>query len=286
LILNNAASNFQPLTSNFQNERLLREEIIRVGKLLYDRGLIVSTDGNISARIDDRRVLATPTGLCKGLMTADQLIIVDMDGKRVGPTTPTNRDLKPTSEMRMHLEAYRRRPDIRGIVHAHPPTVVAASIAGLDLAQCLIPEVIVMLGVIPVTQYATPSSEENVHAIRELIVGHDAIILQRHGTLVVGNSPTDAYLKTETVDQMARVSMMLAVLGQGQPLSADQVAKLIAQRQALGLARAGDVSDFCAHCGVCRFPNQPAPAASTTSTGPTDQDIREITARVLRELGR
>ncbi|HEY4723237.1 MAG TPA: class II aldolase/adducin family protein, partial [Anaerolineae bacterium] len=218
--------------------------------------------------------------LCKGLMTADQLIIVDLDGRRVGLATPANRDLKPTSEMRMHLEAYRRRPDIRGIVHAHPPTVVAASIAGLDLAQCLIPEVIVMLGVIPVTQYATPSSEENVHAIRELIVGHDAIILQRHGTLVVGNSPTDAYLKTETVDQMARVSMMLAVLGQGRPLSADQVAKLIAQRQALGLARAGDANDFCAHCGVCRFPNQLAPA------GPTDQDLREITARVLRELNR
>src|SRR5512143_869899 len=100
-------SNFQPLSSNFQTERQLREEIVRVGKLLYDRGLIVATDGNISARLDDRRVLATPSGLCKGLMTTDQLIIVDMDGKRIGATSPANRDLTPTSEMRMHLEAYK-----------------------------------------------------------------------------------------------------------------------------------------------------------------------------------
>jgi L-fuculose-phosphate aldolase len=278
-------SNFQPPASNYQAERQLREEIVRVGKLLYDRGLIVATDGNISARLDDRRVLATPSGLCKGLMTVDQLIVVDMDGKRIGPTSLANRDLTPTSEMRMHLEAYKQRSDIRGVVHAHPPTVVAASIAGIGLTQCLIPEVIVMLGLIPTTNYATPSSEENAHAIRELIVGHDAIILQRHGTLVVGSSPTDAYLKTETVDQMARVSMMLEVLGKGQPLPPDQVSKLIAQREKLGLSRSGDEGDFCEHCGVCHLPDRHIDR-STFTTSITDQQIREITLRVLRDLGK
>ena len=266
-------------TTNFQTERLLRDEIVRVGQLLYDRNLIVATDGNISARLDANRVVCTPSGLCKGLMTADQLIVVDLDGNRVGLPNAANRHLKPTSEMRMHLEAYRRRPDVMGIVHAHPPTVIAASIAGLDMAQCLIPEVIVTLGVIPTTQYATPSSEENVHAIRELIAGHDAIILQRHGTLVVGNSPTDAYLKTETVDQMARVTLMLAVLGRSNTLPADQVSKLIEQRQALGLARADDQGDFCAHCGVCHV--------SDRHVDPIQADqVSAITARVMRELGR
>ena len=269
-------------TGNFPNERQLRDEIVRVGKLLYDRGLIVATDGNISARLDSNRILATPSGLCKGLMTADQLIVVDLDGRRVGATTIANRDLRPTSEMRMHLEAYRRRPDIRSVVHAHPPTVVAASIAGIDLSQCLIPEVIVTLGLIPTTRYATPSSEENAQAIRELIAGHDAIILQRHGTLVVGSSPTDAALKTETVDQMARVAMMLAVLGKSSPLPAEQVTKLLAQREALGFSRAGDEGDFCAHCGVCHLPGQHVTARSEI----TEQDIREITLRVLRELGK
>lgn len=276
-------SNLQPPISHFQTERLLRDEIVRVGKLLYDRGLIVSTDGNISARLDARRIVCTPSGLCKGLMTVEQLIVIDLDGRRIGAVTPANRDLKPTSEMRMHLEAYRRRPDIRGIVHAHPPTVVAASIAGLDLAQCLIPEAIVLLGSVPTTAYATPSSEENVHAIRELIAGHDALILQRHGTLVVGSSPTDAYLKTETVDQLARVAMMLAVLGKGAPLAADQVTKLIEQRRALGLSRAGDAADFCRNCGVGCAPDRcPLPHTSP----PDDRHIRAITARVLQELER
>lgn len=277
-------SNSQHPSSNYQTERQLREEIVRIGKLLYDRGLIVATDGNISARLDDRRILATPSGLCKGLMTVDQLIIVDMDGKRIGPTTPANRDLTPTSEMRMHLEAYKRRPDVHAVVHAHPPTVVAASIAGLDLTQCLIPEVIVMLGLIPTTNYATPSSEENALAIQELITGHDAIILQRHGTLVVGQSPTDAFLKTETVDQMARVSMMLEVLGKGNALSPDQVSKLITQRQNLGLSRAGDEGDFCEYCNVCHLPNQHI--APIERPAITDQQIREITLRVLRDLGK
>ena len=274
-----STSSIHSPSSNFQTERLLRDEIVRVGKLLYDRNLIVGTDGNISARLDAKRVLCTPSGLCKGLMTADQLIVVDLDGNRVGLPNAANRHLKPTSEMRMHLEAYRRRPEVMGIVHAHPPSVIAASIAGLDMARCLIPEVIVTLGVIPTTQYATPSSEENVHAIRELIAGHDAIILQRHGTLVVGNSPTDAYLKTETVDQMARVTLMLAVLGKGNALPADQVGKLMEQRQALGLGRVDDQRDFCAHCGVCQTTDR-AGAASQA-----DQ-LSAITARVLRELGR
>lgn len=278
-------SNRQFPTSRFQSERSLREEIVRVGKLLYDRGLIVATDGNISARLDANRILATPSGLCKGLMTAEQLIIVDIEGRRVDATTPANRDLKPTSEMRMHLEAYRRRPDMRAVVHAHPPTVVAASIAGIDLSQCLIPEVIVMLGLIPTTQYATPSSEENAVAIRELIAGHDAVILQRHGTLVVGSSPTDAYLKTETVNQMARITVMLAVLGKSEPLPPEQVSKLIAQREALGFSRAGDEGDFCTYCGVCHLPNQHVKTGAVPDAI-TERDLREITQRVLRELGR
>jgi len=128
-----------------------------------------------------------------------------MDGQRVGPRTRANRDLRPTSETPMHLEAYRRRPEINAVVHAHPPLTVALSIAGASLAECMVPEVIVTLGLIPTTQYATPSSEENARAIRDLIGGHDAIILQRHGTLTVGRDLLDAFFKLQTVEQ-ARAS--------------------------------------------------------------------------------
>ena len=260
-------------------EQHLRREIVRVGKLMYDKGLIVATDGNVSARLDANRILATPSGLCKGFMEPEQLIVVDLDGNRVGPTNPANRRLKPTTEMLMHLEAYRRRPDIGGVVHAHPPTTVALSLAGIDLAECLIPEVIVTLGLVPTTPYATPASEENARAIRDLIGGHDAIVLQRHGTLTVGRDPFDAFLKTESIEQMSRIAFMARLMGASPALPPDEVAKLIAQREALGLGRSADAQDFCVHCGVCHPPNQHVV---------THQDeaalIRDVTQKVIKGM--
>jgi L-fuculose-phosphate aldolase len=215
-------------------------------------------------------------------MEPEQLIVVDLDGNRAGPSNSSNRDLKPTSEMRMHLEAYRRRPDIGAVVHAHPTTTVALSIAGVDLAQCLIPEVIVSLGVIPTTQYATPSSDENVRAIRELIGGHDAIILQRHGTLTVGRDPFEAFLKTESIEQMSRIAFMSRLMGASPALAPDEVAKLVAQREALGLSRSADAQDFCVHCGVCHLPGQHV--APETQRFDDAALVRDVTARVLKRM--
>src|SRR5690606_31729478 len=138
----------------------------------------------------------------------DQVLIIDEAGNVVGPSTAANRTLKPTSELPMHLEAYRQRPDIGAVVHAHPPITIALSIAGIPLADCLLPEVIVFLGLVPTTQYATPSSEENVRAIRDLIAGHDALVLQRHGSLTVGNSPMQAFMRLETMEQNARIALI------------------------------------------------------------------------------
>ena len=109
----------------------------------------------------------------------------------------------------MHLEVFRQRPDIDGVVHAHPPITVALSIAGVSLADCMLPEVIVNLGLVPTTEYATPASEENVRAIRDLIVKHDGIILQRHGTLTVGRTPWEAYMRLESLEHVARITLIL-----------------------------------------------------------------------------
>jgi L-fuculose-phosphate aldolase len=274
-------------------ENSLREEIVLVGKLLYERGLIVATDGNISARLDQERVLITPSGLCKGLMSPDQLIVIDLAGRKVGPDTPANKNLKPTSEITMHLEAYKQRPDVLAVVHAHPPHAIALSIAGISLADCMLPEAIVFLGLTPTTPYATPSSEENARAIRQVITGHDALILQRHGSLTVGSSPLNAFYRTETLEQIARITYMLHQLGGGQPLPPQQVEKLVQTRRAWGLDRAADEADFCQHCGVCHVEGQHTrltasgfqaelPAASANST-PADL-VRLITERVMREL--
>ncbi len=239
-------------------EKALREEIVLVGRLMYERGLIVGIDGNISARLDESTLVITPSGLCKGMMTTDQMILIDLSGQKVGPATPANENLKPTSETAMHLEVYKQRPDVSAVVHAHPPHAVALSIAGISLAECMVPEAIVLLGLTPTTPYATPSSEENAQAIREVIKGHDAILLERHGSLIAGNSPLDAFYRTESMEQVARITYMLHQLGGGKPLPPHQVAKLLQTRRSLGLARAADEADFRDKCGC--YPLDEAPA--------------------------
>lgn len=268
---------------NGDKDQALSEEIVRVGRLMYERGLAVAADGNISARLDEDHVLCTPSGLCKGMMKPEQLIVVDMEGRKLGPSTAANYDLRPTSEVFMHLEAYRQRPDIGAVVHAHPPITVALSIADISLADCMLPEVIVNLGLVPTTEYATPASEENVGAIRDLITNHDGMILQRHGTLTVGRDPWEAYMRLESLEQVARITLILQQLGRGEPLPPEQVEKLLAQRQQMGLSRPGQEEEFCEVCGVCHLDGQHIQLAVQPDS---EADlVRMVTLAVLRELG-
>ena len=267
-----------------QKEQALREEIVQVGSLLYQKGLIVATDGNISTRLDDNTILITPSGLCKGFMTPDQLIIIDMDGKKIGRGTAANQNLNPTSETPMHLEVYKQRPDVDSVVHAHPPYAISLSIVGISLADCMLPEAIVNLGLTPTTPYSTPASEENARAIREVISGHDAVVLQRHGSLTTGNTPLNAFYRTETLEQIARITFMLNQLGGGQPLPPHQVEKLLAARRELGLGRAADAVEFCEICGVCHLDGQHTSQAKSNDTVPESELVNAITERVLQAL--
>jgi len=230
-----------------------REEIVRVCRLLHEKGYVTATDGNVSVRLSKNRILSTPSGFGKGFLTPEQLVVTNLEGRKVPSREPASRSLEPTSELLMHLEAYRQRPDIGAVIHAHPPLCVALSIAGISLAKCLLPEVVVTLGLIPTVEYATPSSAEGPGAIRDLIVNHDALIIQRHGTLTVGNDPLDAYLKLEKVEHLAHVTLILRQLGRETPLPPAEVAKLLQMRREKGLARAGEEEDFCASCGVCNI---------------------------------
>jgi L-fuculose-phosphate aldolase len=151
----------------------------------------------------------------------------------------------------MHLEAYKQRPDVMGVVHAHPPTAVALSIAGVSLQKCTIPEAIVILGLIPTTPYATPSGPENRDAISELIINHDAIMLAYHGSLTVGPDVWTAYLRLESLEHSAKILYMVEQLGGGPSLPPEQVQKLLDIREKLGLSRSGDNELYCEHCGVC-----------------------------------
>lgn len=228
----------------------LRQQMVRIGQMMYERGLLCGFEGNLSVRLGDNRILITPSGLHKGLLRPEQLLIVDSEGRVIGYPTEARRGLRPTSELPMHLEAYRQRPDIASVIHAHPPLTVALSIAGIPMDTPMLPEVIVLLGVIPMAPYSLSSSTEGADAIRELVRRHDALVLQRHGTLTVGNSLTQAFMRLETVEQNARIHFMLAQLGAGGPLEGKEVARLLKMRRGMGLERDGDAADFRRLWGV------------------------------------
>lgn len=238
-------------------ERALREAFVRIGELMHARGYVTATDGNISARLGPDHFLATPSGLSKGFMTPDQMVVIGWDGKPVGSSRyGAARDLKPSSEILLHLEAYRQRPDIKAVVHAHPPVAVALSIAGIAIAPCTLPEVIVTLGAIPTTEYATPASPEGATVIRDLIRNHDAVMLQRHGSVTVGGTPFDAYLKLEKLEHAADITFKLIQLGRQLPFPPGAVDKLLDKREQAGLLRAGEREEIRRACAVCDLNGQ------------------------------
>lgn len=225
-------------------EQELREQICQIGRLMRQYNYIDGGSGNITARLDSERILATPSGIAKACMTPDQLIILDMNGEKVGPSTPANEHLRPTSELLMHLECYRQRPDVNGVVHAHPPTAVALTLVGYDFERCIIPEVIVSLGMIASTPYSTPASTENRDAISAKVREHDAIMLAHHGSLTVAENVWKAYLRLETLERAAEMLYMAEQLGGAHTLPYAQVEKLLATRKRLGLMRPGDDERF------------------------------------------
>ncbi|MBW4436697.1 MAG: class II aldolase/adducin family protein [Pleurocapsa minor GSE-CHR-MK-17-07R] len=226
------------------NEQALREQICQIGRLMHQNQYIDGAAGNITARLENGRVLATPSGLAKGFMSPDQLIVVDMDGNRVDEPNESNRELVPTSEITMHLECYKQRPDVNGVVHAHPQTAVALTLVGYDFQRCIIPEAIILLGLVPTTPYATPAGIENRDAIANYIREYDAIMLAHHGSLTVASTVWDAYMHLETLEHTAKILFMAEQLGGPRELPAHQVEKLLKIRAKLGLVRDGDAERF------------------------------------------
>lgn len=190
---------------------------------MYARDYISGLSGNLSARLPDGNLLVTPAGVSKSDLRAEQLCVLDPDGHPVH--VPTG--LEPTSELPMHLEVYRQRPDVGGAIHAHPITSVALSLVGISLEEPILPEALVVLGPVPTTGYATPSSEEDRDAIAGLIARNNAIILAHHGTLTVGRDLMEAYVRLETLEHTARTLATAYQLGQPARLSEEAVDKLL-----------------------------------------------------------
>lgn len=202
------------------HDRQFRLAIVEYGRLLHANGFVAATDGNLSVRLDEDRILVTPTCISKGRMDPSDLVIVDKHGQRMSGKR------RVSSELAMHLLIYRLRPEVRGIVHAHPPTATGFAASGLGLSSPLVCEVVVGLGSIPLARYGTPGTPELTDALDPLIPGHDAILMANHGVVTYGPSLESAFMKMETVEHFAKIALVCHMLGKAQPLGEKEVAKL------------------------------------------------------------
>ena len=205
-------------------ERKHREEIVRYGRMLHERCFVAAMDGNLSVRLKGDRILVTPTCVSKGAMKPDDMVVVDLEGKRVSGRRNV------TSEIGMHLLIYRMRPDIQAIVHAHPPTATGFAAAGIPLTEPLVCEVVMGLGCIPLARYGTPGTSELAQTLEPYVPGYDAILMSNHGVVTYGDTLEHAYMKMETVEHFAQIALVTHLLGRQQPLTGVDVEKLLLAR--------------------------------------------------------
>jgi L-fuculose-phosphate aldolase len=197
-----------------------RRDIIACARQVYDKGIVAATDGNISYRMITDRFMITPSGTSFANITTDELAYVDIDGNIL------NFEQKPSSELPMHLEIYRQRPDVNAVIHAHPPFATALTLTGNSLADPILPEVVMMFGKIPTAPYATPSTQESAESIRPLIKEHDAILLDHHGAVTYAESLDVAYYKMEKLEHAAKTVLAAKSLGTPKILDENQLRKL------------------------------------------------------------
>jgi L-fuculose-phosphate aldolase len=224
------------------SQAVLRRDVVAVGRRLYERGLVVAAEGNVSARLANGNILITPAGLCKGRMKTSDLVAVDRAGKKL-----TGR-LKPSTEMGMHLTALRARPDVNACVHAHPPFATAFAAVGVALDQCVLPEIITTLGSIPLADYATPSTPEVGASIEPYLATYDAFLLRNHGVLTLGPDLETAFRRMETVERYAQILHLAKAIGPVTTLSSQQVDALLSLAPELRRRFAKSGVPVCGDC--------------------------------------
>jgi L-fuculose-phosphate aldolase len=209
------------LESSFPFSELdLRRQLVRFGRWVHRLGYTPGTAGNLSVRLDEHLILATPTGCSKGLLHAADMVLIDNDGHKLSGTRNV------TSEIGMHLAVYRMRLDVQAIVHTHPPIATAFAACGKALDQPICSEILMTTGLVPLAPYATTGTEEVSASLEPFIPDHDAILLANHGLLTYGSSLPDAFMKTETVEHFAQVCLSAHQLGGATPLRDIDIAKL------------------------------------------------------------
>ncbi len=287
----------------YKSDFEVKREICEIGRRIYQDGFVAANDGNISVKIDDDTYFTTPTGVSKGYMTPDMICKVDGKGN---PKESTGK-YRPSSEFKMHLKVYQERPDVRAVVHAHPPIATSFAIAGIALDKLIMPEAIIFLGAVPIAQYGTPSTMEIPESLEPYIQDYDAILLANHGALSFGCDLNTAFFRMESTEFYAKLTYYATMLGGAQEIPCGEVKKLIDLRKQFGVPGRHPMEKLCPGCyedGSCELSPteanekaglespaayhgfQPLPSqVCGTNAGSKDMEkiVAEVTKRVLEQ---
>jgi L-fuculose-phosphate aldolase len=281
------------------NLHQLKLEICDIGRRIYNKGFAAGNDGNISYRLSDKEVLCTPTFISKGFMQPDDLCIVDMEGKQLSGKR------KRSSEILLHLTILRERPDVRSVVHCHPPHATAFAVAREPIPQCVLPEIEVFLGDVPITRYETPGGQKFADTVLPFVQKTNIMILANHGTVSCGETVEKAYWWTEILDAYCRILLLAKDLGKINYFTEGETRELLDLKQKLGFKDARfnpemQNCDICANdifrdswtkTGVERRAFEPPPAMKTNGKPRSNNDsidqealVKLITDRVMAAL--
>ena len=261
-----------------QFEWNLRENLCEVARRMYNAGYMSGSDGNLSTILGPNEVLVTPSRLCKGFLTPDQIVKIDRQGNQLSGDYP------PTSEVSMHLAAYQERPDICAVAHCHPPILIAFTVAGLRLPQNILPEIEMLFGGhIPLAPYATPGGNELADSIRDSIRPREnsVVLMDHHGFLAVGNDIFQAAIRVEHAEAAAKVIYYARQLGGEKPLPQNKVDILHEKYEKVSAVEAGVFSGYC-HADECVSGR--ATDSNAISEAELEQIVRNVVKQTLQEL--
>jgi L-fuculose-phosphate aldolase len=229
------------------NEYKIKEQMCEIGRRLYARGFAAANDGNITVRLNEKEVLCTPTMVSKGFMKPDDICKVDYDGKQLAGSK------RRTSEVLLHLVVYKLNPAVRAVVHCHPPHATAFAVAHEPIPKCILPEVEVFLGEVPIAKYETPGGQKFADTIAPYVKDCNTILLANHGTVSFGPSLENAYFNTEIIDAYCRILILSRLLGRVNYFSEDQTRELLALKKRLGYDDVRFRDENCSMCGETSF---------------------------------
>ena len=238
------------------NENDIKKLMCEIGKRVYDRNMAAANDGNFSVKISDNEFLCTPTGVSKGFMTPEYICKVDAKGNVI----EANGNFRPSSEIKMHMRVYEKRPDVKAVVHAHPSFATSFAIAGIPLTQPIMPEAVISLGCVPIADYGTPSTMEIPDNIEMFLPHYDAVLLENHGALTWGQDLLTAYHKMESLEFYAELLYKAKALGGAKEFSKADVERLYEIRKQMNIP-GKHPADVCIKRGLnCRNCNGRAAA--------------------------